>query len=128
VLLIGWVCGCGEAPPVGTGAEAVAQAYCEALLRQDWVSAYGALDPASKGAVRSDQFPPLARERWQRADFEPEGVQVRACEERGNEATAHVIFRGRAKGRPRFYRDAVTLRRSGERWAVVLPQALGQSR
>jgi hypothetical protein len=127
-VLAGLLSGCGEAPPQGTGADAAARAYCEALVRQDWTGAHEALHPESRKAVPREQLARLVQGRWERFGFRPEGVQVRACEEHGAEAMAHVLFRGRAEGRQRFAKDAVTLRRSGETWAVVLPPRLHEGR
>jgi hypothetical protein len=126
-LLVGLLAGCGgEAPPAGTGAEGVVRDYCEALLQQDWPRAYGALHPESKAKVRPEEFARGMKQQRQRFGFEPEGVAVRSCEERGNEAIAHVIFRGRVGGKQRFYKDAFTLRRAGEAWTVVLSARFGQ--
>jgi hypothetical protein len=127
-LLAGLLAGCGEAPPAGTGAEAAARAYCEALVRQDWNGAHARLDAASKKALSSEQLGRLVRSRWALIGFQPVGVQVKACEEHGGEAMAHVLFRGRAGGKKRFAKDGVTLRNNGETWAVVLPPRSGEGR
>ena len=57
--------------------------------------------------------------------FEPSGVKVAVCEERGDEATAHVVLTGRGHGRHEF-KDAATLRRRDGRWGVVLPSGFGR--
>ena len=57
--------------------------------------------------------------------FEPTAVRVPACEERGDEATAHVVLTGRGKDRHE-YKDAVMLRRRDGRWLVVLPAEFGR--
>jgi hypothetical protein len=120
------VVGCGGAPvPAGTGAEQAAQAYFEALLRQDWAGGYSCLHPDSRARLGPEQFANLARNHLRHFGFEPRAIHVRSCEERDTEATAHVAFTGRSVGHQRFYRDAVTLRKSAEGWGILLPPRFG---
>ena len=114
--------GCGRAAPtrVDSGAARTARMYFEALIRQDWASAYGVLDADSRARCPEGQFVQLARRYRQGLGFELTEVFLRACDERPGEAIAHVNLRGRA-GSLRFRREAVTLRRRGTGWAVVLP-------
>lgn len=129
-LLVGGVLvGCGPATeePAQTGAKECLQGYYEALIRKDWPRAYGFLDARSQRRCGLQPFIGLAQRYHSQLGFEPEAVQVRACEERGAEATGHVVLTGRAGNHPRRYKDAVTLRRS-EGWRVVLPANFGQTR
>jgi hypothetical protein len=59
-----------------------------------------------------------------RLGFEPTAVRVPACEEHGDEATAHVVLAGRGSGRHE-YKDAVVRRRDG-RWLVAFPAEFGR--
>ncbi len=119
--------GCGKAPegPAGTGAREAANRYFDALVRGDWPGAYALLDPGSKAQVGADRFARLAQDYRRGLGFDPDAVRVTACDERGDEAIAHVTLTGRGAGRHRF-KDAVALRRDGAGWAVVLPANFGR--
>jgi hypothetical protein len=60
--------------------------------------------------------------------FEPHKAAVRSCEEHDNEALARIVFSGRDGSRQRFYKDVLTLRRSGDVWGVVLPARFERGR
>jgi len=129
MLVGGVLIGCGrvaEEPP-GTGAKECVQAYYEALIHKDWAKGYASLDGQSQKRCSSQQFSRLAQRYRSNLGFEPEVVQVRVCEERGTEATAHVVLTGRSATHTRRYKDAVTLRRR-DYWRVVLPPNFGQTR
>jgi hypothetical protein len=111
---------------VKTGAEEVARGYFEALVRKDWASAYGALDPDSRGRYDKDQFAQLAEQYRSSFGFEPREANLWSCDEHDDQATAHVTFKGRAGSSLKFRRDAVSLRRRGTAWAVVLPANFGK--
>jgi hypothetical protein len=123
------VAGCrgrSDAPPrVKTGAEEAAREYFEALVNRDWPAAYRALDPQSRAGCGRDQFARRAEAYRRALGFEPAEVHVQSCDERGDEAVAHVNLRGVAGSSPRVYRDAVGLRRGPAGWAVVLPSRFG---
>jgi hypothetical protein len=129
-LLVGSVLiGCGRAPeqPLESGAKECVRGYFEALMRKDWPRAYASLDPRSQKRCSSQQFSRLAQSYQRNLGFEPEAVQVRACEERGMEATAHVVLTGRTATHTHRYKDAITLCRNDE-WHIVLPPNFGQAR
>jgi hypothetical protein len=128
LLAAGALAGCGGEParPAGTRAEAAVRGYYEALVREDWRAAYTALAPDSRARLSAEQFTALAQNYRRRLGFEPRGVAVRACEEHGAEAVAHVTLTGRAGARQRFHKDAVTLRRGAAGWGVVLPPRFGK--
>jgi hypothetical protein len=135
---VGWVwvtalaalAGCGETatPPTDTGAEAAARDYYEAILRQDWAKAHAALHPDSRARCGPKQFARLAQNYLRNLGFHPREVRVRSCEEHGSEAVAHVVFTGQSSSRRRYYKEAVTLRPSGNGWGVVLPPRFGHAR
>jgi hypothetical protein len=129
MLVGGVLIGCGPSPegPAETGAKECVQGYYEAVIRKDWSRAYAALDPGSQQRCTIQQFVRLAQSYRSHLGFEPEAVQVRACEERGTEATGHVVLTGRAVTHHRRYKDAATLRRTDD-WRVVLPPNFGQAR
>jgi hypothetical protein len=129
-LLVGGVLiGCGQAPEEsrGTGAKECVQAYYEALVRKDWPGAYATLDPHSQKRCSPQQFSRLAQSYRSNLGFDPTAVQLRACEEHGLEATAHIVLTGRSASGTRRYKDAITLRRNGD-WHVVLPHNFGQNK
>ncbi len=126
VCLLAAAAGCAPAPPPGTGAREVVQAYYEAIVRQDGPGAYAAVHPDSRRGG-AEQFARLAQHYRRGLGFEPDAVQVRSCEEHGDEAIAHVVLTGRGPSGARRYQDAVTLRRDGDRWGVVLPPGFGQA-
>src|SRR5262245_41583968 len=130
LLIAGFLIGCNRSPeqPPGTGARESTQAYYEAVIHQDWPKAYAALDPQSKQRFSSQQFSRLAQSYRTGLGFEPDVVYIRACEERGTDATAHVVLTGRAGTKSHRYKDAVTLRRGDSGWRVVLPANFGQAR
>jgi hypothetical protein len=128
VLLLA-LAGCGRAPaPPGTGAREASLSYCEALVRQDWAGAYRFLHADSRARCSAEQFARLAHSQRRLLGFEPDSVRLRFCNEQGAEAIAHFVFAGQKGGRQRIYKDAVTLRRGGEGWGVVLPPRLGMMR
>jgi hypothetical protein len=128
LLLLAGLAGChgAPAPPSGTGAKEAAQAYYEALVRREWPQAYAALHPDSRRRCPQDLFTSQAQAYRRNLGFEPTGVRVRACEERGTEAIAHVLLTGHASSQARRYKDGITLRRTGEGWQVLLPQHFGR--
>jgi hypothetical protein len=122
-------CGRSDVPPprVSTGAEDAARAYFEALVSRDWPAAYQALDAKSRAGCDGDRFARLAEAYRRGLGFEPTAVHVQSCDERGDEAVAHVNLEGRAGESPRVYRDAVGLRRGPAGWGVVLPDRFGKA-
>ncbi len=130
LLALAALLGCGPAPPTTphTGAEEAARDYYDAIRRRDWGRAYELLHPDSRARWSADGFARAAEEYRRRLGFEPEAVKVRSCEEQGEEAKAHVVFEGRAGGRPQLFKDAAELRRSASGWGVVLPQRFGRAR
>jgi hypothetical protein len=111
----------------GTGAKERALTYFEALIHKDWPRAHGSLDPQSQQRCNSQQFTRLAKSYRDQLGFEPEAVQVWACEERGGEATVHVVLTGHTGDHHRRHKDALTLRRNDD-WGVVLPPIFGQAK
>jgi hypothetical protein len=95
---------------------------------QDWPAAYAALHADGRKRLSAEQFAGLARQYRRGVGFEPTAAHVRSCEERGDEAVAHVTLTGQAAGHRRFHKDAVTLRRGAGGWGVVLPPRFGQAR
>src|SRR5262249_28942169 len=111
-----------------TGARECVQVYFESILQQDWPKAYAALDPQSRGRCSQQQFSLLARNYRTSLGFEPEEINVWACEERGAEATAHIVLTGRTGTQERRYKDGVTLRRGNDAWHVILPPKFGRAK
>jgi hypothetical protein len=113
------------APPPS---EAAALRFFAALKDQDWPAAYAALSADGRKQVTPEEFTRRARRYREGLGFEPTAAHVRSCEERGDEALAHVSLTGQSGGHQRFHKDAVTLRRGPDGWGVVLPPRFGQAR
>jgi hypothetical protein len=99
-----------------------------AALAGDWPGAYACLHFESQATVLADRFASLAKAYRDAFGFEPKGVAVRACDVRGDEAIAHVVFRGRSASGQRFYKDGLVLRRNDLGWRVVVPSNFGLHR
>ncbi|HZY84976.1 MAG TPA: hypothetical protein VFE78_09105 [Gemmataceae bacterium] len=128
-LLAALVAGCGgKAAPPPCEAEGAVRQFFAGVVDQDWPAAYGALHADGRKRVTVEQFTRLARQYRRGLGFEPTAAHVRSCEERGDEAVAHVTLTGQAAGHQRFHKDAVTLRRGADGWGVVLPARFGQAR
>jgi hypothetical protein len=112
--------------PADTGARNAARVFADAIAEQDWSSAYDALDADSR--LRRDDFVQQARQYRRNLRFEPASVQVRSCEEQGEEAKAHVVFSGPAKSGSRQFRDSLLLRRGPGGWGVVLSRHFGRTK
>jgi hypothetical protein len=125
-LLIG--CSQSQEQPSETGARESAQAYYEALIQQDWPMAYAALDSQSQKRCSAQQFRRLAQSYRHGLGFDPDAVQVWACDERGAEATAHVVLTGRAGAKGHRFKDAALCTRGDGGWRVVLSLNFGQSK
>lgn len=128
LILAGAPAGCKSPTPpeTGTGAREAARGYYEALARMDWEAAYASLESDSRGRYRRDEFARLAAEYRRKLGFDPRGVTVRACEEQGDAAIAHVVLTGAAPAGRKSFRDGISLRREGTTWGVKLPHRFGR--
>ena len=129
-LLVVILPGCtpSSPPPPDTGAKHCVREFYEALIQKDWPKAYAALDRQDQKRCSPQQFSQLAQSYRAGLSFEPQAVVIQVCEERGAEATAHVVLTGRANEKEIRYRDGVTLRRSDDEWFVVLPSGFGRAK
>lgn len=127
-LTLVWVSGCRSGAAADTGARGAVEGYFEAVVRQDWPSAYAVLDPEVQSRWRLEEFSQRAAKYHKGLGIQPETVRVRYCEEHAREATAQVIVRGKAARTHKTHKDAVVLRKSGDKWSVMLPADFGQSR
>lgn len=120
--------GCGQEPvaPVETEARATVRAFYGALLEQEWSQAYAVLHADSKVHLGPQEFARLAKNYRRRLGFEPEKVRVPSCSAQSEQALAQVVLVGRASGKERSFRDALTLRRSPAGWSIVLPKHFGR--
>ena len=119
-----FVAGChrGPKPATGSGAREAAFGFFDALRRQDWPAAYTVVAPPRPPA---DRFEELARRYVRAIGFEPGQVYVTTCQERGAEATAHIVYTGPSALKQR-HKDGITLRREADGWGVVLPANFGR--
>jgi hypothetical protein len=125
-LLIG--CGHVSNEQKRTGAKQCVQNYFQAIVDEDWSKAYSALDESSQRRWNATQFAELARKYRRDLGFDPKQVFIRACEEQGAEATAHVVLTGLSTAKDGRSKDALVLRRSETGWRVVLPTTYGRAR
>lgn len=123
VLLLA-VAGCSsdsKSAAPDTGAKAAAKSFFEALGHNDLAAAFGMIEPNGWNAA---EFARRVEGYRKNLGFEPSTVFVRACEEHGENATAHVLLRGKGHDR-REFKDAIPLRRRDGVWRVVLPNTFG---
>jgi hypothetical protein len=120
--------GCSQASETSAsvGARACAHSFFSAVIQQDWATAYAVIDPADQKRIDAERFGRLGKSYRSSLGFEPRTVQMQACEERGGEATAHVVILGRDAKRSHRYKEAVFLRRRDDAWRVILPASFGQ--
>jgi hypothetical protein len=130
LALLAALAGCTPSPPppTDTGAREAAVDFFDGLVRQDWGHASGALEADSRARCDAARFARLARAYRAGLGFEPTAAHVRACEEHGAEATAHVVLTGGGPSHARRFRESVVLRRGPSGWGVVLPARFGQTR
>ena len=132
VLLVGsfLVAGCGPShvEPADTGARQCVQEYYQSLVEKNWQGAYALLDSTNQKRWTPQQFARLAQGYFGALQFEPRAVHVRACEERGAEATAHVVLTGQTASGAHRHKDAVRMRRGATGWRVVLPPSFGRTK
>jgi hypothetical protein len=128
LLIGGFLMGCGRVQEdfPGTGAKQCVLEFYQALIQQDWPSAYATLDPRNQKAHTPEQFSRLAQSFRGTLGFEPESIHIQACQEHGPEAMAHVVLTGRNADQERRFKDAVALRRGDEGWRITLPATFGR--
>jgi hypothetical protein len=119
-------CGSRAAPKSRGEAETVLVAFYESVIREDCSAAHALLHSDSRVSCPLEQFSALARVYRRRLGFELQELRVRSCEEHDLDAMAHVLLIGRQEGHERSFRDAITLRRDGETWGIVLPIRFGR--
>jgi hypothetical protein len=125
-----WVClflmicvaGCGHSAqhPHGKAAD-VAQAYFDALLNRDWANAYEKLHAEAKSRWRQEDFSKAAQQFRDQLGADSATAHISSCEERNNEAIAHVLVVAHANGKQRLLKEAVTLRRGETEWRIMPP-------
>jgi hypothetical protein len=129
-LLLVALTGCRGGPAIPeratTGAAATAERYFAALIASDWPTAYAALDTKSRAECSAASFTERARSFHKQLGFEPTAVHLRACDEHGDSAIAHVSIKGSQGASTRIHKDAVGLRHSPAGWSVVLPVDFGK--
>src|SRR5579883_3513646 len=84
--------GCGrEAAPAVSEARLAVRSYYVAVVRGDWPAAYALLAPEVQTRLGADDFAALGKTYRAGFGFEPAAVEVRSCDEHGEEATALVV-------------------------------------
>ena len=119
------ICGCGRAAQSrpDTGARQCVQDFCQALIERDWLKAYASLTPRSQKLCSQREFRELAQNYLRDLGFDPDAVGIRLCEERGAQATGHIVLTGRSHGQSRRHKDALLMDRTDDAWGIVLPNS-----
>src|SRR4051794_25258095 len=94
VLLMLGLPGCrrAPAPPPATGAREVVRAFYEGLLAEDWPRSYALLHPESQDWCKPEPFAARGRAYRKGIGFAADEARIRACEEQGEQAVAHVVL------------------------------------
>jgi hypothetical protein len=114
--------GC-EKPPalpasVDTGAEAAARTFFEALMREEWSTAYDTIDIECRTRWSRDAFAARARAAMSRMGFLATEVGV-VVSETGDRASAVAVFRGLSGTTAKQFKDGVALKRTARGWNVI---------
>jgi hypothetical protein len=126
-IIILAISGCSAgARSASTGADAAAKAFYVALIQNESATAYGKLDAQSRERVTAEDFAALVENYRKRLGFQPAEVQIRACEEHGAEAVAHVVLVGKKDQKRGAFKDAIHLKQSESGWVVLLPPGFGR--
>ncbi|QJW99182.1 hypothetical protein [Frigoriglobus tundricola] len=127
LLAVALLAGCRRPPeerPIDTGARDAARVFFEAIGRRDWGTAHAALNGDSRRTCSRDELARRGEVYLKRVGFDAFTARAPVCEERGDEATAHMVLTGAGHAR-REYKDAVIVRRRDGKWGVVLPVRFG---
>lgn len=120
-------CGASVPPRADTGAKQAASDFFSAIIDRDWTRAFELLAPESQ-ATGAEAFTKLAESYRTFLRFEPKSVSIRTCEERGDEATAHLNITGVSKdGKSQTYRESILLRRVDDGWRVIPSSRFGKA-
>ena len=118
--------GCRSKPTTPpAGAKEKAFEFFEAIRLRNWSSAFATVDRTTRPDLTADTFDALTERYRKSIGFEPEQVNVTACDEHGESATAHIVFIGHSAMHQRF-KDGITLRRDNSGWLVILPNNFGR--
>ena len=107
--------------PVGTGAREVVMKYFEALVQQDWETAYAHLDADTQKVVDRATFERRALAYRNRLGFPLGKVFVRSCDEQGEKAVAQVLLSDANRSMKHRYHEGIVLKRQANGWGIVLP-------
>jgi hypothetical protein len=110
------------------GAALKAQAFFDALVKEDWETAYSQLELASQGRFSRSTFERMAKVHREELGLVPDKVRMLSCREEGKTALAHVLWMGKADNRSRSTKDSIALQLSEQGWGVVLTPRFGKSR
>jgi hypothetical protein len=130
LFLVMTLIGCGqkvEPGPPDTGARAAARAFFEAIIHEDWPTAFAAMD-VEQAEIGVDAFTALAKQYRLSHGFEPRDVTFRGCEEQGERAVAHVVLTGKTPAGTQHFRDSVTLRKGQTGWKIIKLDGFGKQR
>jgi hypothetical protein len=128
VLLIFVTAGCHQAPPSvprSASAEPVVLEFFRGLGTGDMTRAYAVLHPDVQSTLNQESFAQRAAGYLSNLGFTPDDVIVRSCEERQDDATAHVTLVGHSGAKTHTYKEILFLRRTANGWGVLLPGSFG---
>ena len=112
-------------PPARTGAREVVLKYFDALVQQDWETAYNQIDTDTQTLVDRPTFERRALAYRRRLGFPLGKAFVRSCDEQGEKAIAQVILCDANRSMKHRYHEGVVLKRHADSWRIVLPSNFG---
>ncbi len=116
-------------PPIpDTGAKQAVGEFYDALIRKDWKQAHARLSADQQRRISPDQFARLGQAYRRKLAFDLVEIHVRSCDEKGTEATAHLLLLGPVGPHRHRYNEGITLKNTGGTWGVVLPENFGKAK
>ncbi len=106
------------------GASEAAHAFFEAMLRQEWDTAYELLDDESRTWCSKEDFTARGRAVLGQLDFTPAAVFVDVSE-KGDHASALAVFRSAAGAGAKQFKDGADLTRTQNGWRLSLRKNFG---
>ena len=122
--------GCGSPaspypPRTETGAEQVAKTFFEAIMNEEWATAYATLDAESQSWCSRDRFATLGKEYRGLIGFVPTDVSISVTES-GDNASAVALYRESSGPERRSYKDGTSLKHTPSGWTVILRKNFGK--
>ena len=111
--------------PKGPARETVVK-YLDALVKQDWDSAYAQLHPDTCKKMDRANFERRGLAYCKSLGFALGAYAVRTCDEQGTKAVAQIMLTDAGKSAKHHYREGLVLQSTSDGWAIVLPANFGK--